>query len=140
MVIEFGADWMPVVFLTTDNVDMSESDAAMAEGEEELGSDVLPEEEVLGSGDGYVDEMEMTGEGELGSNVLPEEEVLGSGAGYVDGMEMTGEETAQAKDPILSNPVFVGGVSFGVLVVGGVLGFLLAWRKIKKGIEIYEDI
>lgn len=41
---------------------------------------------------------------------------------------------------LLASPFVVGGVSVVVLGMGIVFGFLLARRKIKKGIEIYEDI
>ncbi|HAU85898.1 MAG TPA: hypothetical protein DCW90_10465 [Lachnospiraceae bacterium] len=50
------------------------------------------------------------------------------------------EETTQATGSLLAKPAFIGGVSVGVLIAGGVLGFLLAKMKIKKGIELDEDI
>lgn len=163
MVVEFGADFVPVVFLTADNVDIGENDAVVVEGQEDITGETV-EEEVTADGEEAVEGEETVGEdvvvegedavaedaaaeGEeaVEGDVLPEEELLGSGAAYEDemameGIDMTGEEVQPAKDPLLSSPVFVGGVSLGVLVVGGVLGFLLARRKIKKGIEIYEDI
>lgn len=46
---------------------------------------------------------------------------------------------AQAKDSLLASWPFVAGISAGVLVVSIVLGALLAKRKIKKGIDLYED-
>ena len=49
------------------------------------------------------------------------------------------EGTVEVKDPLLSSPVAVGGISLAVIAVGCVLGFILAKRKIKKGIEVYED-
>lgn len=45
----------------------------------------------------------------------------------------------QAKDPLLASWPFVIGISSAVLIVSIVLGALLARRKIKKGIELYED-
>lgn len=45
----------------------------------------------------------------------------------------------KVKDPLLSNWIFVIGISAAVLAVSVVLGILLAKRKIKKGIELYED-
>ena len=43
------------------------------------------------------------------------------------------------KDPLLSSWPFVIGISFVVLAASVALGVLLAKRKIKKGIELYED-
>ena len=54
-------------------------------------------------------------------------------------MGMMYEETTQVADPLLSNWFFVGGVSVAVLALGVVAGLLLAKRKIKKGIDLYED-
>ena len=46
---------------------------------------------------------------------------------------------AGVKDPLLSSWPFVIGISTVVLAVSVALGVLLAKRKIKKGIELYED-
>jgi hypothetical protein len=54
------------------------------------------------------------------------------------GGEMMGGVTSP-KDPILSSWPFVIGISALTIVVGVVLGLLLAKRKIKKGFELYED-
>lgn len=156
MVVEFGVDFVPVVFLTADNADTGENDAVVVEGQEGIKEEMAEEEmtadeEKTVEGEGTVgEEAVMEGEDTVTEDaaaaegdVLPEEELLGSGAVYeneMEDMDMTGEEVQTAKDPFLSKPVFIGGVSLGVLAVGGVLGFLLARRKIKKGIEIYEDI
>jgi hypothetical protein len=43
------------------------------------------------------------------------------------------------KDPLLSSWPFVIGISAAVLAISIVIGVLLAKRKIKKGIELYED-
>jgi uncharacterized membrane protein len=43
------------------------------------------------------------------------------------------------KDPLMSSWPFVIGISVAILAVSMVLGALLAKRKIKKGIELYED-
>lgn len=64
--------------------------------------------------------------------------------GYVEGGDMgTGTmvdpNMPQVKDPLLSSWPFVIGISAAVLFVSVVLGILLAKRKIKKGIELYED-
>ena len=48
-------------------------------------------------------------------------------------------EVPAVKDPLLSNWPFVIGISALTFVIGAVLGILLAKKKIKKGIEIYED-
>jgi hypothetical protein len=63
---------------------------------------------------------------------------LGMGEGmYTDPMMETG--MAQPKDPLLSSWPFVIGISAAVLFVSVAFGVLLARRKIKKGIELYED-
>jgi len=49
-----------------------------------------------------------------------------------------GMETA-VKDPIMSNPVFVGSICALTLAVSVALGILWAKRKIKKGFDLYED-
>lgn len=64
--------------------------------------------------------------------------------GFVEGMEyMDGmmEETQEAPlaDRLMDSWIFVGGVTAAVLVIGVLLGFLSAKRKIKKGIDLYED-
>lgn len=69
--------------------------------------------------------------------------------GYIDGAEyngvrqdgfMTGE-TAKAplSDRLLGSAVFIGGTGALALAFGIVCGLLLAKRKIKKGIDLYED-
>lgn len=45
----------------------------------------------------------------------------------------------EVKDPLLSSWLFVIIVSVAVLVASVGLGTLLARRKIKKGIDLYED-
>lgn len=45
----------------------------------------------------------------------------------------------EVKDPLLSSWFFVIGISAAVLVVSVGLGALLARRRIKKGIDLYED-
>ena len=67
--------------------------------------------------------------------------------GYMEGMDgmefmdgMPGEtQQASTIDKLMSSPVFVGGVAAGVLVIGVLLGLLSAKRRIKKGIDLYED-
>ena len=64
--------------------------------------------------------------------------------GYVGGLNTeTGTNidpgTGSTKDPLLSSWVFVIGISLAVLFVSAALGAFLARRKIKKGIELYED-
>lgn len=62
--------------------------------------------------------------------------------GFVDGgfggdMGMGMETTV--KDPIMSNPIFVGSICALTLAVSVALGILWAKRKIKKGFGLYED-
>lgn len=61
-------------------------------------------------------------------------EFMGDAAGGVPS-DMGGT----VKDPLLSGWPFVIGISFLTLAVSVVIGILLAKRKIKKGIELYED-
>lgn len=56
-----------------------------------------------------------------------------------EGMMMDPMAGAQGKDPILSSWIFVIGISVLVLAASVALGIFLAKRKIKKGIELYED-
>ena len=91
MIIEFGMDYVPVVFLSSD----------VTEAIEEEGS--------LSGVDG-------------------------------EAQEDTASEVQQQKDPMLCSIPFCAGVSIGVIIAGVILGLLLGKRKIKKGIEIYEDI
>lgn len=146
MLVEIGADFIPVVFLTTDTqeaspeVTVSEVDEA-AKGESEIEAEQATSDAAVDtqSAESKEAEDDLT-EGEL----LDQGDTLDGEAGYSDetmgGSMAMMEETSKVKDPLLSSPVFVGGISLGVLVVGGVLGFILAKKKIKKGIEIYEDI
>lgn len=46
---------------------------------------------------------------------------------------------SEPKESLLSNWYFIIGISAGTLVIGAILGGLLALKKIKKGIELYED-
>lgn len=61
--------------------------------------------------------------------------------GDMTGMDgMNGETTATTiKDPFLSSYAPIVGISAATLVVGAVIGILLAKKKIKKGIDLYED-
>lgn len=62
------------------------------------------------------------------------------GEGMITGEEMAVDAMGTGvKDPLLSSWPFVIGISGVVLAVSVVLGVLLAKRKIKKGIELYED-
>jgi hypothetical protein len=77
------------------------------------------------------------------TTVAISEPVFDAGAN-VEGMPMEEGVVVDAmgngvKDPLLSSWPFVIGISFVVLAVSVALGVLLAKRKIKKGIELYED-
>ncbi len=77
------------------------------------------------------------------------EKVISSSGGDISvGGDATGEGTladptmnigAAGKDSLLSSWPFVIGISVAVLVVSIALGTFLAKRKIKKGIDLYED-
>jgi len=81
---------------------------------------------------------------DIGSTVLTATDIAAVGAVSNEGMYTeegmlvdTGMTTV--KDPLLSSWVFVIGISTAVLFVSVAVGLLLAKRRIKKGIEIYED-
>ena len=57
---------------------------------------------------------------------------------WMEDSAMMGEEVV-VKDPLLSSWYFVGGISAVTLAVAVFLGLLWAKRKIKKGIDLYED-
>ena len=61
----------------------------------------------------------------------------------MDGSMMDGPmgmtEGTKSNDPLLSKPVYVFGISAITVMVSIVLGILLAKKRIKKGIELYED-
>ncbi len=65
-----------------------------------------------------------------------------SGGKEINPEEGMGTDTltdAGVKDPLLSSWPFVIGISAGVLAISIVVGVFLAKRKIKKGIDLYED-
>ncbi|HWT26377.1 MAG TPA: hypothetical protein VN131_00425 [Mobilitalea sp.] len=78
---------------------------------------------------------------------MAKETMVGSGGVAVDPGMSQGMPTdpsmvtgmVEVKDPLLSSWPVVIGISGAVLFVSIVLGALLARRKIKKGIELYED-
>lgn len=88
-------------------------------------------------------EMEESAEDIGGEAEVSSEEAEGEVVeGEMDGMAPEGDMTegvTEVKDPLLSSPVAVGGISLAVIVAGCVIGFILAKRRIKKGIEVYED-
>ena len=62
---------------------------------------------------------------------------------YGGGMSIGGGDGmgggAAAANPVLSNLLWVILIMVGVAVVAGVLGWLLARKRIKKGFDSYED-
>lgn len=75
----------------------------------------------------------------VGMNVSMDGGFVDGGFGGEFGGDMgMGMETT-VKDPIMSNPIFVGGICTLTLAISVVLGILWAKRKIKKGFGLYED-
>ncbi len=114
--------------MATDEIGVT-ADAAMSEEGSGYEDGMVSSDDVMfdtAMDDGYVDDMMDIG-------------------GYVDdsymmGGEMMGTETgAQAKDPILSSIPFVAGTIAAALIVGIVFGILLGKKRIKKGIDLYEN-
>lgn len=58
--------------------------------------------------------------------------------GYMD-ETMSGTQQVSKIDELMSSWIFVGGVSAAVLALGVLVGLLAAKRKIKKGMDLYED-
>lgn len=127
------------------------TDEAVAEGEAAVdgaieGEAVEGEAAVDGAveGEAVVDEAlaETPVEGEViidDGTVMPgidEGMDMGEGVSVDPGL---GTGSTDVKNPLLSSWFFVIGISAAVLAVSIVLGVLLARRKIKKGIELYED-
>ncbi|MDF2511707.1 MAG: putative rane protein [Herbinix sp.] len=73
------------------------------------------------------------------TTVTTSEVMPGGDGAYTDGGINTEVGVASGNDPLLSSWPFVIGISAAVLLVSVALGILLAKRKIKKGIELYED-
>ena len=108
------------------------TDSASTEGETQEGeaTDSAPLEGEVQEGEA-MDVAPIEGE-EIG---MEGDMSTGMDFGMMPGME-GGQEV---KDPLLSNWVFIGGISAASLVVGVIIGILLAKKKIKKGIDLYEN-
>lgn len=79
---------------------------------------------------------------EINSSAVSVSEGDSSSEVYIDEkfaeMGMDGS-TTQAKGSLMSNWLFVLGISAGTLVLSIVFGILLAKKRIKKGFDLYED-
>lgn len=84
------------------------------------------------------DEKTMDAAGMDEGNYNGELNMNSEGRGY-DSSMMVDPAMSGTKGSLLSSWPFVIGVSSAALIVSIVLGALLARRKIKKGIELYED-
>lgn len=82
---------------------------------------------------------------DMSSDVEVDGGFVSGDADYIDGgskdQGFMGGETAKAplSDRLLGSAVFIGGTGTLALAFGIVCGLLLAKRKIKKGIDLYED-
>lgn len=65
--------------------------------------------------------------------------VGGMEGGFIEGGMGGDMGEMKTKDPLLSNWVFVIGITAVSLAVSIGIGILLAKRKIKKGLELYEN-
>lgn len=76
-------------------------------------------------------------------NISAMEGEVTSDIGFDEGMYLDDPSMeasmGDVKEPLLSSLPFVLGVSGGVLIISIALGAFLASRKIKKGIDLYED-
>ena len=128
---------------TTQEEIMPEENTAVEEGtpEENTTTDTTTEGETgtENSGDTAVDP------GEMQPDIIDDSgnsEVTGDMSydmSGMEGMEAMGGEGTTVKDPFLSSYVPVIGITAATFVVGAVVGILLAKKKIKKGIDLYED-
>lgn len=101
-------------------------DAALTDSAEaDMGTDEFMTDEAAMK-EGYVDTGVIIDPGYMDGGMFP------------DGGMMV-DPTSGMKSSLLSSWPFVIGISSAVLAVSIVLGALLARRKIKKGIELYED-
>lgn len=119
--------------------------------EETAATDVITVDETGATGETSVDETAVSDEivideSNLKEGVAVDGAYMNPGMGkdsYVDpgyvGEINTETGMAVVKDPLLSSWPFVIGISVAVLFVSVALGAFLARRKIKKGIELYED-
>ena len=118
-----------------DAVEAAEEDVSTEETNTAVAEDAVGEDEMIyDESSGVIEEGMDTGMGF--------EEGMDTGMGFDEGMysdPMMETGMAEVKDPILSSWPFVIGISAAVLCVSIILGILLARRKIKKGIELYED-
>lgn len=62
-----------------------------------------------------------------------------NGMNMRDGGEQGSGTSAVSMDALLSNWIFVGGISGAVFLISVAVGLLLAKHKIKKGFDVYED-
>lgn len=124
---------------TVDSNSETNIDATTTEGEGEQPVDETGAEEPIPQ-EGDVDTTDV-GEGEIigadpivgDGGAMP---IMGDGMDQDLSMDMT---TGTVKDPLLSSWPAVIGISGAVLLVSILLGALLAKRKIKKGIDLYEN-
>lgn len=137
---------------TTDNAgvegDTSNTDVSNVEGETtttdttddalEGGTDSANVDTSVNEGE-VIDASGDTGDMAIGGDTTTGGDTsLGGDMVGVDGMN--GETTGSTiKDPFLSSYIPIAGISAATLVVGVIIGILLAKKKIKKGIDLYED-
>ncbi len=99
-----------------------------------------PAEETPVEGETPVEEEAAADEAVMADGEMTADEGMMMEDGMMYGMEgEMGMETQTVKDPLLSSPVAIGGISAAVAVVGIALGVLLGKLRIRKGIDLYED-
>ncbi|SES70197.1 hypothetical protein [[Clostridium] polysaccharolyticum] len=161
MKISFGANFIPVVYLTAAAVGDEDEDCIVVEGQEGLeeeytrketkpaDSDLAGEEAV--NSENYASEGEAIEEADM---VEGEEKEVTEEETAEETTKETGEsgqeednesqplqgEVKQSKEPVFGRPAVLGGCSLLMLLAGCVLGFLLAKKQIKKESELSEEI
>jgi hypothetical protein len=131
--------------VTIDEATTGTEDTAVSEGEVGTAETVVSEETAV-TDEAVVDEAAVTDQVIMDEAAVKEGEVILDDGGYIDPgyQEGTLDPTmnmgaVEVKEPLLSSWIFVIGISAAVLFVSVALGAFLARRKIKKGIELYED-
>lgn len=116
----------------------SETTEGQVEGSEGESSEEI-EEGVEGEKEAITKEEPTTKEDPQYVAPLPIEGGAVEAGNMEEGTLAGGKMPGVSKEPLLSHMTFIIGITVLTFFVGAFLGGFLARRKIKKGIEIYED-
>ena len=126
---------------TNEGEAITEGETAI-EGEATTEGETAIEGEAITEGDAAI-EGEATSEGEIISEDAMNNVDMGGkfDESYMSGDAMMGMDgsTTKSSGSLMSNWLFVIGISSATLVISIVLAILLAKKRIKKGFDLYED-